>query len=261
MLKRDTFCGRGYYTVHGNGRDYYAIYRYLLETNHLLCAGVTGSGKSVVLNGMIVSALNYSTPGEHRFVFIDPKQVELDLYSDLPLWNRGYADTIPEAVKLFEEVCEELDRRMLATKMRRAKMYEGYDIHIIIDEYADLVHNAEYPKLKPVVERYICKIARMGRAARIHLVIATQRATREVLTGELKTNIDYRLCLRMSNSYESRNVLEESGAEKLPRYGYGLLKKPEGIVKVEIPMVSDAEIKRSVSWWADYRQTGSIKRA
>lgn len=264
MIKRDHFTNNTRArncSVRPSGYDYEAIYMYLLDTPHLLIGGTTGSGKSVAINGIIAGCLNYSDPTEHKFVFIDPKQVELDIYSNLPLWNQGYADTIPEAVTLLEEVSAELDRRMRITKSKGQKMYDGCHLHIVIDEYADLVHNAEYPKLRPVVERYICKIARMGRAARIHLIIATQRATREVLTGELKTNIDYRLCLRMSNAQESRNVLEVRGAEELPRYGFGLLKKPEGIVKVKIPMVSDEYIRASVRWWTDWRRTGAIKVA
>ena len=262
MLKRDTFkinrMSRVY--TEGSGEQYYVIYKNFLDTTHILIAGVTGSGKSVVINGMLSSVLRYSNPGMHRFLFIDPKQVELDAYSDLPLWNKGYADDIRSAVLLLKEASEELDKRMAEVKRMRKREYQGYHLHIVIDEYADLTRNAEYPELRRDVERYISKIARMGRAARIHLIIATQRSTAQVITGELKTNIDFRLCLRMSNAQESRNVLDTGGAELLPAHGVGLYKTPMGIQAVKIPMVTDEEIRRSVSWWVNYKQTGSIKR-
>ena len=231
-----------YYTTPGG--VYPSLCADLLNQPHTLIAGATGSGKSVLLNATIYTAL-FSAPCEKSFVLVDPKRVELAQYRKLPhVWKyASERDEIRNAIRDCVALMEYRYRQMQAAGSKR---YRGADIYIIIDEYADLMTTDKHAVLTP-----LCRIAQLGRAAGIHLIIATQRPTRDIITGQIKVNIDARMALRCPTAQDSRNIINQKGAEELPRYGYGLWLTPETMRPElwEIPMIPDEEINRLCRFW------------
>lgn len=216
----------------------------MLKQPHLLIAGATGSGKSVLINTLIYTAL-YKSPLDIRLILIDPKKVELIDYKDLP-HTISYADDISGIIKTLKLAVDIMDKRYAEMQKARIKRYNEVDIYIIIDEYADLItveKNAVFP--------HVQRLAQLGRAAGIHLIIATQRPTRDIIDGKIKVNLDSRIALRCPTKQDSRNIINVGGAELLPRYGYGYYLTPETMrpVMVEIPMTDESEIKKRVQWW------------
>lgn len=216
----------------------------ILNQPHTLIAGATGSGKSVLLNSTLCTALHF-LPSEKSFVLIDPKRVELVQYAGLPhtLCYASERFDIRNALHTAVNLMENRYRRMQAAGVKR---YAGTEVYIIIDEYADLVTTDKKAVLGP-----LCRIAQLGRAAGVHLIVATQRPTRDIVNGQIKVNIDSRLALRCPTAQDSRNIINVKGAETLPRYGEGLYLTPETLqpVRVKIPYTSDEEINRLCAWW------------
>lgn len=221
----------------------------ILNQPHTLIAGATGSGKSVLLNSTLCTALHF-LPSEKSFVLIDPKRVELVQYAHLPhtLCYASERHQIRQALYTAVAVMETRYRRMQSEGLKR---YRGGDIYIVIDEYADLVTTDKHAVLTP-----LCRIAQLGRAAGIHLIIATQRPTRDIVNGQIKVNIDSRLALRCPTAQDSRNIINIKGAEGLPRYGKGLYLTPETMnpVLVDIPFTPEEEINRLCAWWMNQKQ-------
>lgn len=196
---------------------------------HVLIAGTTGSGKSVLLNSLICSLLYKSTPGNARFIFIDPKKVELTPYEGIPQLYKPIIKTIPEAVETLAALCDEMDRRYNWLSRKGYKNIEGTKltrIYCIIDELADLMFTS-----KKAVEGYIIRMAQLGRAAGIHLIIATQRPTTNIITGLIKANIPCKIALTVSNISDSMTILNHGGAEKLTGRGDAIIKKPDSITE------------------------------
>lgn len=224
---------------------------------HLLIAGATGSGKSVCINTMIISLIYKLSPEELRFIMIDPKMVELNVYNALPhMLIPVVTDTKKAAYALNWGIKEMTDRYQLFRDagVRDIKGYnqkaesEGQKklprIVIIIDELADLMMTS--PK---EVESAICRIAQLARACGIHLVIATQRPSVDVITGLIKANIPSRIAFSVASNTDSRTILDQVGAEKLLGKG-DMLYFPVGKSKplrVQGTFVSDAEINRVVA--------------
>lgn len=226
----------------------------ILKQPHVLIAGATGSGKSVLINSLIYTAL-YQAPCQVKFILIDPKRVELSDYRYLPHTMR-YASEPGDIAAAIHGAVDLMECRYRDMQARRLKRYDGPDIYIIIDEYADLVTVQKQQVLTP-----LCRIAQLGRAAGIHLILATQRPTRDIINGQIKVNIDARVALRCPTSQDSRNIINIKGAELLPRYGKGLYLTPDTMqpVQVPIPMTPQAEIDRLVYHWM--QQTGrGLKR-
>jgi len=223
----------------------------LLKQPHLLIAGATGSGKSVLINSLIYTAL-YKAPKQVGFILIDPKRVELVDYKDLPHTLKyasepeDIADTIAGTVYLMELRYKKMQ------KQRRKETASG-DIYLIIDEFADLMTTQKHETLPN-----LCRIAQLGRAAHIHLIIATQRPTRDIVNGQIKVNMDSRIALRCPSPQDSRNIIDRRGAETLPRFGYGYYLNPEGFDLVKIPMTSPEAISDRVQWWQ--KQTKGLFR-
>ncbi|MCQ2479595.1 MAG: DNA translocase FtsK, partial [Clostridia bacterium] len=225
---------------------------------HLLVAGTTGSGKSVCLNSMIVSILYNSTPDEVKLLMIDPKQVEFTVYNGIPhLLVPVVADPKKAAGALGWAVTEMLKRyKMFSEKnVRDIKGYnrmvraEGGElmpqIVIFIDELSDLMMAA-----RKEVEDSICRLAQMARAAGMHLVIATQRPSVDVITGVIKGNIPSRIALSVSSQVDSRTIIDQSGAETLLGNG-DMLYAPIGVskpVRVQGCFVSDSEVENVVNF-------------
>ena len=218
---------------------------------HMLIAGTTGSGKSVCMNSLILSLLYKATPDEVRLIMIDPKMVELGIYNGIPhLYIPVVTDPKKAAGSLQWAVVEMMKRYRLFSEIgvRDLKGYNTYktrlgeptipSVVIVIDELADLMMTAAKE-----VEESICRIAQMGRAAGMHLIIATQRPSADVITGLMKANIPSRIAFAVSSALESRIILDNPGAEKLIGMG-DMLYAPIGTgkpLRVQGSFVSDEE--------------------
>jgi len=225
----------------------------MLEQSHLLIAGSTGSGKSVLVNSLIYTAL-YKSPNRCQFILIDPKRVELIDYKPLP-HTISYSSEISDILKALQYSIDVMEKRYKQMQRQRIKKSNAANIYIIIDEYADLIIQA-----KKQVEPYIIRLSQLGRAANIHLILATQRPTRDVITGAIKVNLDSRVALRCSTAQDSRNILDVKGAETLPRYGYAYYRTPEGLKLVSIPITDPEKIADRVKWWTDQKSIFSFSR-
>lgn len=226
---------------------------------HLLIAGTTGSGKSVCINSMIVSLLYNATPDEVKLLMIDPKQVEFTVYNGIPhLLVPVVSDPRKAAGALAWAVTEMLNRYKLFSE-RNVRNIKGYNkfceanpdipkmpqIVIFIDELSDLMMAAPNE-----VEDSICRLAQMARAAGMHLVIATQRPSVNVITGVIKANIPSRISLSVSSQIDSRTIIDTAGAEKLLGNG-DMLFNPVGMSKplrVQGAFLSDAEVENVVDF-------------
>ena len=240
---------------------------------HMLIAGTTGSGKSVCMNSLILSLLYKARPDEVRLIMIDPKMVELGVYNGIPhLYVPVVTDPKKAAGALQWSVVEMLKRYRLFSEVG-VRDLDNYNKHceqngqapmprivIVIDELADLMLVASKE-----VEESICRVAQMGRAAGMHLIIATQRPSADVITGLMKANIPSRIAFAVSSSLESRIILDQTGAEKLVGMG-DMLFSPVGCGKptrIQGAFVSDEEreeviqfIKEGVS---DVQQNSEIE--
>ena len=220
----------------------------MLKQPHLLIAGSTGSGKSVIINSLIYTAL-YQAPADVGFILIDPKRVELVEYSTVPHCIRyasepsDIAATLSDAVALMEE------RYKTMQKAGQKESNERH-IYIVIDEFADLMTRQKAQTLEPLQT-----IAQLGRAARIHLIAATQRPTKDIVNGQIKVNMDSRLALRCPTAQDSRNIISIKGAETLPRFGFGYYLTPEAMKPqlIKIPYTQPAEIAARVKWWREQK--------
>ena len=225
---------------------------------HLLIAGTTGSGKSVCMNSLIISLLYKADPDEVKLIMIDPKMVELGVYNGIPhLYIPVVTDPKKAAGALQWAVTEMLKRYRLFSEVgvRNLSAYNTYleengqskmpNIVVVIDELADLMLVASKE-----VEESICRVAQMGRAAGVHLIIATQRPSADVITGLMKANIPSRIAFAVSSALESRIILDNSGAEKLIGMG-DMLYAPIGCGKpqrIQGAFVSDEERDQIVSF-------------
>ena len=225
---------------------------------HVLIAGTTGSGKSVCINSLILSLLYKSTPDEVKLIMVDPKMVELGIYNGLPhMLTPVVTDPKKAAGSLQWAVVEMLKRYRLFSEVG-VRDLAGYNavlqsndqkifpqVVIIIDELADLMMTA-----KKEVEESICRIAQMGRAAGMHLVVATQRPSADVITGLMKANIPSRIAFAVSSGIESRIILDQQGAEKLIGMG-DMLYAPIGVgkpVRVQGAFVTDEEREEVINF-------------
>jgi len=226
---------------------------------HVLIAGTTGSGKSVCTNSLIVSLLYKSTPDEVRFIMVDPKMVELAPYNGIPHLLIPVVTDPKKAAGALQWAVYEMMKRYKLFSERNVKDLAGYNalaaadetlkklpsVVVVIDELADLMLVAAKE-----VEESICRVAQMGRAAGMHLVIATQRPSADVITGLMKANIPSRIAFAVASSLESRIILDTTGAEKLVGRG-DMLYAPLGEGKprrVQGCFISAEEIDRVVGF-------------
>lgn len=229
-----------------NGQAY-TPYLNALSENHLMIAGTTGSGKSVLLNGLIYTAL-YQSPNKVQFILIDPKRVELSMYRQLPhtLYYASEPDDRIKALQYAMNLCESRYREM---QNRGLKTYDGSHVYVIIDEYADLI-TTQKRETKPLIQR-LCQI---GRASRIHVILCTQSPIREILDTTIKCNIDARFALRTRSKQDSINILGRSCCELLPKVGHAYYMSPSEFTHYDnIPYYTDNILLERVEWWT--RQT------
>jgi len=228
----------------------------LVTMPHLLIAGATGAGKSVALNAMIASVLFRSTPEQARFLMIDPKRVELTNYNGIPHLLSPVVTGPREAAAKLRWATQEMESRyemFAANGVRNIQAFNAQYpdrplayILIIIDELADLMMVAPAD-----FEEIICRLAQMTRATGIHLLVATQRPSVDVVTGLIKANIPSRIAFAVSSLVDSRTILDHPGAEKLLGRG-DMLFAPIGAarpMRVQGAFISDAETERLVSFW------------
>jgi S-DNA-T family DNA segregation ATPase FtsK/SpoIIIE len=228
----------------------------LTEMPHLLIAGATGSGKSVALNAMIASLLFRCTPRQVRFVMIDPKRVELTDYNEIPHLLTPVVTNPRQAASVLKDMLRVMEQRFELFAQAGARNIQSYNqltdveplyyIVIIVDELADLMMVAPAD-----FEDIICRLAQMTRATGIHLVVATQRPSVDVITGLIKANIPSRLAFAVSSQVDSRTILDTTGAEKLLGRG-DMLFLPIGAsraVRAQGAFVGDDEIRAVVEWW------------
>jgi DNA segregation ATPase FtsK/SpoIIIE, S-DNA-T family len=205
------------------GKDVAGNYKYadLASMPHLLIGGSTNSGKSVCLNAIIVSMVYRATPREVKFVMIDPKRVELSLYDGIPHLLTPVVKDTKMAAGILRSVLKEMDKRYEAFARLGTRNLEGYNnkvsveerfpfIVVIIDELADLMMLQG-----PEVETSICRLAQLARATGIHLVIATQRPSVDVITGTIKANIASRIAFAVATQIDSRTIIDMTGADRL----------------------------------------------
>ena len=216
------------------------------EMPHILIAGTTGSGKSVALNGIICSLLrNADHKNKPKLTLIDTKRVELSAYKKLPSELCNVATDIPSAIEVLESLCSKIDTRYIIMEGSECKKIpEVFSREIVvIEEFGDLMMGS-----KGKAEEYVVKIARLGRACGVHLIVATQRPTVKVITGEIKANIGCRFALQTTSSIDSRNILGKNGAELLRGEGDCLLKLPNNPneIHLQCPYISNADIDRCI---------------
>ena len=224
----------------------YPLFEDMLAQNHLLIAGATGSGKSVLVNGLIYTAL-YRFPRQAQFILLDPKRVELVEFKNLP-HTIGYYSEPYNMIGGLEQGLHIIENRYKEMQKQGVKKYQGGDVYIIIDEFADLM-TTNRKTVTPIVQR----IAQIGRAAKVHLMLCTQTPISKILPTEIRCNFDSRVGLRTRNKQDSRNILDHAGLEELPRFGKGIYYKPEGETLYTIPYINDDELERVVAWWENQK--------
>ena len=230
---------------------------------HMLVAGATGSGKSVCINNIITSIIMRARPDEVKMILVDPKKVELNCYADIPHLMMPVVTDPKKAAVALQKVCIEMDRRydlfansgtrnitsyneyVEKNKSRKPELEKLPFILIIIDELADLMMVASKE-----VEESIMRITQLARAAGIHLIVATQRPSTDVITGVIKSNIPTRISFMVSSFVDSRTILDMGGAEKLLGKGDMLFLPPgeSAPIRIQGSFVSDEEIARVVDF-------------
>ncbi|MFN8474202.1 MAG: DNA translocase FtsK 4TM domain-containing protein [Anaerolineae bacterium] len=231
----------------------------LTKMPHLLIAGATGSGKSVCINAIVASLTLTHTPQTLRFLMVDPKRVELVQYNGIPHLLADVVVDIEAVVPLLNLAVKEMDTRYRLFAKVGARNIEGYNaiaeskgekklpfIVLIIDELADLMMVAPED-----VERLVCRLAQMARATGIHLILATQRPSVDVVTGLIKANFPARIAFAVTSLVDSRVILDGSGAEKLLGRGDMLYMAPDAskLQRLQGCYVSDVELDRLVRYW------------
>lgn len=234
----------------------------LAKMPHLLIAGATGSGKSVCVNAIISCLLLQATPEEVRLILVDPKRVELTTYNDVPHLLRPVVVDVDKVVGVLKWVVHEMDDRYKLFEVHGVRNIEGYNrlagtraglnqlpyIVVVIDELADLMMLAP-----DETERLLCRLAQLARATGIHLVVATQRPSVDVITGLIKANFPTRISFAVTSQIDSRTILDTPGAEKLLGRGDMLFMPTDAAkpVRLQGVFVSDEEIEALVQHWQD----------
>ena len=251
----------------------------LASMPHLLIAGTTGSGKSVCINTIILSLLYRHTPDRCKFILIDPKMLELSTYEGIPHLLCPVITEAKKAASVLGWVVKEMESRYRLMTKEGVRNIDGYNnkhklpmpyIVVVVDEMSDLMLVAGKE-----IENYIQKLSQMARAAGIHITMATQRPSVDVITGTIKANFPTRISFQVTSKIDSRTILGEQGAEQLLGKGDMLyMSSANRIVRIHAPFVSDNEIERinnslrsqaepnyidEILNFADEKETGNMK--
>lgn len=229
------------------GGAFSILYDSFAKQTHLLIGGTTGSGKSTVVNGIIHSQLVQHSPATFQMILVDPKRVELVQYKNLPhcLYYASEKTDIREGFSIAMNIIE---KRYNIMQEKGQRKYDGSHVYLIIDELADLM-TTDKKAIAPQLQR----IAQIGRAARVHIIACTQCPISKVIPTEIKVNFDSRIGLKTRNAQDSRNILDQSCCENLPRYGRGYYLNAEGLKLVNLPMITDSSIEKVVEYWTSAR--------
>ena len=248
----------------------------MLSQPHLLIAGATGSGKSVAMNGLI-DTLMYRLPFDKSYqgfedgaqmILIDPKRVELARYKNLPHVLDYASGQNPEAwLRALNKAVAIMDRRYTEMERKGELFYNGGDLFVFIDEWASI-----NSKLNPAKTRNSCvaallRLVQEGRAAKVHVVMATQVPKSSVIPTEVRDNFTARLALMTENKLQSRVIIDESGCEEFPSpklagYALGMYCLPGNQrTTYEIPYVKEDEINRNLAWWNDQMRQNRVRCA
>jgi DNA segregation ATPase FtsK/SpoIIIE, S-DNA-T family len=245
----------------GKGAGGESVVGDLTKMPHLLIAGATGSGKTVCIHTIICCVLLYCSPGDVRFIMIDPKRVELTSYNSLPHLATPVIVDTKKALGALRWLTLEMDKRYQTLAAARFRNIEAYNrarpndklpfLVLVIDELADLMMTSGEE-----VEPTLCRLAQLARAVGIHLVVATQRPSVDVVTGLIKANFPSRISFAVTSQVDSRTILDAGGAEKLLGRGDMLYMPSEAskAKRLQGCFVSDAEIERLVYFWNNQRK-------
>ena len=237
----------------GSGGDNISID--LTKMPHLLIAGATGSGKSVCMNSIVSSLIYSKTPDQLRLLLVDPKRVELTQYNGIPHMISPVIVELDSVAKVFRGVINEMFKRYKLMESESVRNISELNkkfpnsmpyLVIVIDELADLMMTSGVE-----IERSICRLAQLGRATGIHLVVATQRPSVDIVTGLIKSNFPSRISFSVSSSIDSRTILDTTGAEKLLGKGDMLYLPVDGSMPSRLQgcFINDEEIKNLVDFW------------
>ena len=236
----------------------------LKKLPHLLIAGTTGSGKSVGINAMLLSLLYRNSPRTLRLMMIDPKMLEFSIYNDIPHLLTPVITEAKKAITALANMVAEMERRYKIMSQTRTKNIESYNekmkseggeqfpyIVVIIDELADLMMTSGKD-----VELYIGRLAQMARASGIHLIVATQRPSVDVVTGLIKANLPSRISYRVGQRIDSKVILDQMGAESLLGRGDMLFTPPgsPGVIRLHAPFASEKEIETIVNFLKEQQE-------
>lgn len=224
------------------GGEVPAIFSDMLSQPHLLIAGASGSGKSVLLNGLLCAIARYH-PAQKQMILIDPKRVELNEFSKLPHTITHATDT-ESIISALNSASDIVERRYKEMQKRGERTYTGADIYVVIEEFADLMTTAKKRTL-PVVQR-ICQI---GRAAKVHVILVTQCPLAKIIPTEIKVNFTAICGLHTATRQQSRNIIDMPGLELLPRYGQCIYQTPCGVHRYVIPYTGDEERRKITSFY------------
>lgn len=237
---------------------------WLAEQKHLMIAGASGSGKSVVLNQIIVFGIFgrrdfRDVPGGAQMILIDPKRVELVAYKDLP-HTICHASEPTEMVLAIRKAVEITEQRYIQMAKKEQQLYEGSDVYLLIDEFADLM-TTNRKQVQPLIQR----LAQIGRAARVHIILCTQCPIAKVIPTEIKCNFDSIVGLHTARKQDSRNIIGCAGLEELPNYGKCWTLTPDSgkIVQWTVYPPHKEKYQEVISYWLKAypkRKPGLLKR-
>lgn len=231
----------------------YRLYSDMLQHPHLLIAGATGSGKSVLLNGLIATAL-YNAPCDVGFILIDPKRTELGQYARLP-HTVYYASESWEMVIALKKALAITEQRYKEMKRGGLRTWDGAQVYVIIDELAAIMTDRALRKeCLPILQR----LGLISRAAGVHTIACTQTVKADVLPTTLTCNYDARVALRTSTAQQSRMIIEKAGCEQFPspkieHRAMCYFRNGADLDLWNVPYVPESELNRLCAWWMDKR--------
>lgn len=225
--------------------DYWLDLAPLAAAPHLLIAGATGAGKSTAEHSLLYTISALKNPRDTCFLLLDPKRVELAQWRKTR-FCAAYADTPAGIVDLLRQANGKMDSCYSYLQRHGLTETPAGDTYIVIDELADLMVDRS---VKDDCFRLLQRLAALGRAAHFHLIACTQAPSRAIIPAALTLNFTHKLALRCDSSIESRQVINTPGAELLPRYGRGILRSPDGLREMAIPMTSASDLAARREFW------------
>lgn len=233
--------------------DLYNPFLDTLRQPHVMIGGTTGSGKSVLENGLIWTALHRfpdDAEGGAQLILLDVKGVELLAYANLPHTLR-YAYTLDESVEALRYALDITTSRFDRMRAKGLRKYEGSDVYVVIDEFADLMTSGRKRDIVPIIQR----IAQIGRAAKVHIILCTQCPIAKVIPTEIKVNFDCVWALRTKSAQDSRNLMGRRGCEDLPMYGQAYYITPTEETLYNVRNCTDEDVSAIVAHWMNQKRT------